>query len=96
MRKVLRKPTVILAVVVVAAATIVVAAATASSSKKASAGEICVLMPDTATSIRWVHYDVPALKTEFKKAGVTAQFFNADDDAQKQTAQANQFLASFA
>jgi D-xylose transport system substrate-binding protein len=53
-----------------------------------------VLMPDTATSIRWVHYDVPALKTEFKKSGVSAQFYNADDDAQKQTAQANQCLAS--
>lgn len=94
MRKVLRKPMVILAVVVVASATIVVAAATASSSKKAASGEVCVLMPDTATSIRWVHYDVPALKTEFKKAGVSAQFYNADDDAQKQTAQANQCLGN--
>ena len=51
-------------------------------------------MPDTATSIRWVHYDVPALKAEFKKAGVTAQFYNADGDAQKQTAQANQCLGA--
>jgi len=35
-----------------------------------------------------------ALKAEFKKAGVTAQFYNADGDAQKQTAQANQCLGN--
>ncbi len=51
-------------------------------------------MPDTATSIRWVHYDVPALKSEFKKAGVTAQFYNADGDAQKQTQQSQQCLGN--
>jgi D-xylose transport system substrate-binding protein len=85
---------VLVAVVVVAAAAIAVAMATAGTTKTAAGGQVCVLMPDTATSIRWVHYDVPALKTEFKKAGVTAQFFNADGDAQKQTAQANQCLGA--
>ena len=41
-----------------------------------------------------MHYDAPALKAEFKKAGVSAQFYNADNDAQKQTAQANQCLGN--
>ncbi|HEY8724528.1 MAG TPA: substrate-binding domain-containing protein [Gaiellaceae bacterium] len=94
MKKVFRTSTVLVAVVVVAAAAIAVAMATAGTTKTAAGGQVCVLMPDTATSIRWVHYDVPALKTEFKKAGVTAQFFNADGDAQKQTAQANQCLGN--
>ena len=94
MKKVFRRSTVLVAVVVVAAAAIAVTMATASTTKSAAGGQVCVLMPDTATSIRWVHYDVPALKTEFKKAGVTAQFFNADGDAQKQTAQANQCLGN--
>jgi D-xylose transport system substrate-binding protein len=93
-KKVFRTSTVLVAVVVVAAAAIAVAMATAGTTKTAAGGQVCVLMPDTATSIRWVHYDVPALKTEFKKAGVTAQFFNADGDAQKQTAQANQCLGN--
>jgi D-xylose transport system substrate-binding protein len=93
-QKVFRKSTALLLVVVIAVSAIIVAAATASSSKTTAGGQICVLMPDTATSIRWVHYDVPALKSEFKKAGVTAQFYNADADAQKQTAQANQCLGN--
>jgi D-xylose transport system substrate-binding protein len=93
-KKVFRRSTVLVAVVVVAAAAIAVTMATASTTKSAAGGQVCVLMPDTATSIRWVHYDVPALKTEFKKAGVTAQFFNADGDAQKQTSQANQCLGN--
>lgn len=94
MKKVFRTSTVLVAVVVVAAAAIAVAMATAGTTKTAAGGQVCVLMPDTATSIRWVHYDVPALKTEFKKAGVTAQFYNADGDAQKQTSQANQCLGN--
>jgi D-xylose transport system substrate-binding protein len=41
-----------------------------------------------------VHYDAPALKAVFKKDGVSSQFYNADDDAQKQTAQAAQCLGN--
>jgi D-xylose transport system substrate-binding protein len=93
-KRVFSRSTVLLLIGVAAIAVMVVAGATASTSRKAAGGQVCVLMPDTATSIRWVHYDVPALKTEFKKAGVTAQFFNADGDAQKQTQQANQCLGA--
>jgi D-xylose transport system substrate-binding protein len=93
-KKVFRTSTVLLVVGVAAAAAITVAVATAGTTKTAAGGQVCVLMPDTATSIRWVHYDVPALKSEFKKAGVTAQFYNADADAQKQTSQANQCLGN--
>jgi len=93
-QKVFRKSTLVLLAAVIAVSAVVVAAATAGSSKQAAGGQVCVLMPDTATSIRWVHYDVPALKAEFKKAGVTAQFYNADADAQKQISQANQCLGN--
>jgi len=93
-KRVFNRSTALLLVGVAAVAVITVAAASASGTKKAAGGDICVLMPDTATSIRWVHYDAPALKAEFKKAGVTAQFYNADGDAQKQTAQANQCLGN--
>ncbi len=41
-----------------------------------------------------MHYDTPALKAALKAAGVTAQFFNANDDAQTQTSQANQCLGA--
>jgi D-xylose transport system substrate-binding protein len=93
-RRVFRRSTLALLVGVAAAAAIAVAAATASGTKKAAGGEVCALFPDPATSIRWVHYDAPALKAELAKAGVSAQIYNAGGDAQKQKAQADQCLAS--
>jgi D-xylose transport system substrate-binding protein len=71
-----------------------VTGATAGVSRTAAGGQVCVLLPDTATSIRWVHYDTPALKAALQAAGVTAQFFNANNDAQTQTSQANQCLGA--
>jgi D-xylose transport system substrate-binding protein len=76
------------------AAVVVVTGATAGVGKKAAGGDVCVLLPDTATSIRWVHYDTPALKAAFKASKVSSQFFNADGDAQKQVSQANQCLGN--
>src|SRR3954453_20993620 len=80
--------------VVVGIAAMVVAGATASTSKKAAGGDICVLLPDTASSVRWEKFDKPALVAAFKKAGVTYTITNADNDAQKQTSQANQCLGN--
>jgi D-xylose transport system substrate-binding protein len=94
-KKTLRRSTVLLVVLAMAAAaTVIVTGATASTKKKAAGGDVCVLFPDPATSIRWVHYDAPAMKSALKAAGVTAQIYNADGDAQKQKAQADQCLAS--
>jgi D-xylose transport system substrate-binding protein len=95
LRKVFRRTSVLLIVLAVAAvATLVVTSATASTKKKAAGGDVCVLFPETATSIRWVHYDAPAIKKALDKAGVTSQIYNADSDAQKQKAQAEQCLGS--
>ena len=94
MRKGLRRSTVLLLVAVAVVGTVVATSATASTQKKAAGGDVCVLFPDPATSIRWVHYDAPAMKAELAKAGVTAQIYNANGDAQKQKAQADQCLAS--
>jgi D-xylose transport system substrate-binding protein len=94
LRKGLRRSTVLLLVAVAVVGTVVATSATASTQKKAASGDVCVLFPDPATSIRWVHYDAPALKAELAKAGVTAQIYNANNDAQKQKAQADQCLAS--
>jgi D-xylose transport system substrate-binding protein len=76
------------------AASVAVAGAGAVVRAHAGGGDVCVLLPDTATSIRWVHYDTPALKSALKTAGVTSQFYNANDDAQTQISQANQCLGS--
>jgi len=90
--RIISRSTALLAVGVIAVAA--VTGATAGVSRTAAGGQVCVLLPDTATSIRWVHYDTPALKAALKAAGVTAQFFNANNDAQTQTSQANQCLGA--
>jgi D-xylose transport system substrate-binding protein len=79
---------------VVVATVAAVSGAGAGVSRTAAGGQVCVLLPDTATSIRWVHYDTPALKAALKAAGVTSQFFNANNDPQTQTSQANQCLGA--
>jgi len=84
------KRSIALLVIALAAVGAMAVAASAGISKKAAGGEVCALFPDPATSIRWVHYDAPALKAELKKAGVTSQIYNAGGDAQKQKAQAEQ------
>ncbi len=94
MKRVLRKSTVLMLAVVVGIAAMVVAGATASTSKKAAGGDICVLLPDTASSVRWEKFDKPALISAFKKAGVTYTITNADNDPQKQKTQADQCLGN--
>ena len=71
-----------------------VAGATAGISRTAAGGEICVLLPDTASSVRWEHQDKPALIAAFKTAKVSYTIYNADNDAQKQKTQADQCLGA--
>jgi D-xylose transport system substrate-binding protein len=64
-----------------------------TSSTKAGA-EICALLPDPKSSVRWETQDRPALVTAFKKAKVTYVIDNANGDAQKQVSQAQQCLGN--
>jgi D-xylose transport system substrate-binding protein len=76
------------------AALAISAAAVASNTKKSSSVQVCVLLPDTKSSVRWVQFDKPLLTTAFKKAGVTASINNALNDPLKQKAQAQACLAA--
>src|SRR3954452_9000016 len=80
--------------VVAGVATLVVAGATAGVSKKVAGGDVCVLLPDTASSVRWEHFDKPALISAFKAAKVSYSITNADNDPQKQKTQADQCLGN--
>jgi D-xylose transport system substrate-binding protein len=91
-RRLLRRSTVLLLAAVAAIAT--VAGATAAVSKKAASGDICVLLPDPKTSVRWETQDRPALVAAFKKAGVSYVINNANGDAQKQRSQADQCISA--
>jgi D-xylose transport system substrate-binding protein len=79
---------------VVVFAVMAVAGATASSSKKTAGTDVCVLLPDTKSSVRWVQFDAPAMKAAFAKAGVSASINNALNDPLKQKAQAQACIAA--
>jgi D-xylose transport system substrate-binding protein len=73
---------------------VLVAVATAASSKKTASAQVCVLLPDTKSSVRWVQFDAPILAKELKAAGVTYMITNALNDPQKQKSQAQACLAA--
>ena len=76
---------------VAGAATVMVTAATA---KPKASVQVCVLLPDTKSSVRWVQFDAPDFKKAFAKAGVSASINNALNDPLKQKAQAQACLAA--
>jgi D-xylose transport system substrate-binding protein len=75
-------------------AMVVSAGAPASTAKKSASVDVCVLLPDTKSSVRWVQFDAPGFKKAFAKAGVSASINNALNDPLKQKAQAEACLAA--
>ena len=74
---------------------LMVGGASARSAKSTAAtADICVLLPDPKSSVRWETQDRPALVAAFNKAKVSYVINNADGDAQKQRTQADQCLAN--
>lgn len=80
--------------IVVLAASFTATGAVAKSGKASATADICVLLPDPKSSVRWETQDRPALVAAFKKAKVSYVINNADGDAQKQRTQADQCLAN--
>jgi len=76
------------------AAVLAVAAASGGVTQKKAGGDICVLLPDPKTSVRWETQDRPALVAAFKKAKVSYVINNANGDAQKQRSQADQCIGN--
>jgi D-xylose transport system substrate-binding protein len=71
-------------------ATIAVTGATAKSSANI---KVCVLLPDTKSSVRWVQFDAPYFAKALKKAKVTYSITNALNDPQKMVSQADSCLS---
>jgi D-xylose transport system substrate-binding protein len=95
MKSVLRGSKVAGLAFVVAAVLVSVASARPNHANRASANaDICVLLPDPKTSVRWETQDRPALVAAFKKAKVSYVITNANGDAQKQRSQADQCLGN--
>jgi len=83
-----------LGILAVVATGLVVATAAASTKHRTASVDVCVLLPDTKSSVRWVQFDKPAMAAAFKKAGVKASITNALNDPLKQKAQAQACIAA--
>jgi D-xylose transport system substrate-binding protein len=90
-RGVIRKAAAV--VLVVALAGIAVAVTTGATAKKAANIQVCVLLPDTKSSVRWVQFDAPYFAKALKKAKVTYSITNALNDPQKMVSQADSCLS---
>jgi len=80
----------LLAVVVAGVAVAVTAGAQA---KKEAKIQVCVLLPDTKSSVRWVQFDAPDFAKALKAAHVTYSITNALNDPQKMVSQADSCLS---
>ena len=91
--KAVSRRTATLLVGVAAAAVAVAIAASGATARSAQTGSVCVLLPDTKSSVRWEQFDKPAFINAFKKAGIQATVVNALNTPQKQLAQAEQCIS---
>jgi D-xylose transport system substrate-binding protein len=74
---------------------VTVTAAVAKPTKSQGGGkDICVLLPDPKSSVRWETQDRPGFVAAFNKAKVSYVITNANGDPQKQKTQADQCLAN--
>jgi D-xylose transport system substrate-binding protein len=78
---------------VILIAVAVTIAATGAQAKKAANIQVCVLLPDTKSSVRWVQFDAPYFAKALKKAKVTYSITNALNDPQKMVSQADSCLS---
>src|SRR5687767_1028804 len=84
----------VLLAVAALAVSVTVTGAVAKPAKRSAPADICVLLPDPKSSVRWETQDRPALVAAFKRAKVSYVITNADGSAQKQKTQADQCLAN--
>jgi D-xylose transport system substrate-binding protein len=88
------KSVAILGLGVIALSAIVVATATASTKTHKASVQVCVLLPDTKSSVRWVQFDKPDIAKALSAAGVSYSMNNALNDPLKQKAQAQACIAA--
>ncbi len=90
----MKKLTIALLVAALAVGLVVGGAAGKSAKSTAAGVQVCVLLPDTKSSVRWEQFDKPSFAKALKAAGVTYSIVNALNDAQKQIAQAEQCISN--
>ena len=71
MKSVSRRTVTLLAGVTAAAVAVAIVASGATA-RSTQTGRVCVLLPDTVSSVRWEQFDKPGFIKAFKKAGIPA------------------------
>jgi D-xylose transport system substrate-binding protein len=89
-----KKFIVVFAVAAVAISTTVGGAFAKTEGAAQGQADVCFLLPDPKTSVRWETQDRPAFIAAARKARISYVITNADGDAQKQRSQADQCLAN--
>src|SRR5262249_4413901 len=92
--KVVSRRSATLLVGVAAAAIAVAIAASGATARSTATGSVCVLLPDTTTSVRWQQFDAPAFKNAFANAHVPATIVSALGKPQKMLAQGEQCISA--
>ncbi|MFL5968721.1 MAG: sugar ABC transporter substrate-binding protein [Gaiellaceae bacterium] len=77
-------------------AVVVGVVATGATARSSANIQVCVLLPDTKSSVRWQQFDAPDFAKALKKAKVTYSITNALNDPQKMVSQADSCLSRHA
>jgi D-xylose transport system substrate-binding protein len=67
---------------------------TGASASRTASVQVCALLPDTKSSVRWTLFDAPDLTKAFKNAGITSQILNAQGSATTMISQAEQCITN--
>jgi D-xylose transport system substrate-binding protein len=96
--KVIKLPRIALALGVIAVSALTIVGMTSASTKTArhatAGAQVCVLLPDSKSSVRWETQDRPRLQAAFKNLGDTVSIVNAEGSASTQLSQAQQCLTN--
>jgi D-xylose transport system substrate-binding protein len=84
------------AAVVILVGVVVAVVASGATARSSANIQVCVLLPDTKSSVRWQQFDAPAFAKALKRAGVTYSITNALNDPQKMVSQADSCLSRHA
>jgi D-xylose transport system substrate-binding protein len=84
----------VLALAVLVSSAVLTAAAMARSKTSKASVQVCALLPDTKSSVRYQLFDSPLLKKAFKKAGLKYSVVNAQGDTNTQITQGQTCITS--
>jgi D-xylose transport system substrate-binding protein len=89
-----KKLLLVLALAALATSAVFTATAVAKNKTKKASVQVCALLPDTKSSVRYTLFDKPLLQKAFKKAGVSGTVLNAQGDTQTQITQGQQCVTN--